>query len=230
MTELTAAHLTRIHHRGGQDLRALDDVSLTIAPGSFTVVTGASGSGKSTLLHLLGLLDRPTSGSVLLDGADTAALSDDDQARLRRTTFGFVFQSFHLLTGLTAGENVALPRLIDGSPLRTVRRRAEELLAEVGLADRIDHRPDELSGGEQQRVAIARALVADPSIVFADEPTGALDQASSARVVDLLRRLVVGRGRSLVLVTHNAAIAATPGADRIGLRDGQREQSPETAP
>lgn len=220
MHELRASHLTRVHRRGGQEVRALDDVSLTIRPGAFVTVTGPSGSGKSTLLQLLGLLDRPTEGSVLLEGADTAAYDDQQRARCRRTVFGFVFQSFQLLAGLSAWENVAMPRLLDGTPLRASRARAVELLDAAGLADRVEHRPDELSGGEQQRVAIARALVADPPVVLADEPTGALDQATSLEVTDLLRRLTVDCGRSLVLVTHNPVVASTPGATQVQLRDG----------
>ncbi len=226
MSELQALDLSRTHVRGQRAINALDGVSLTVPPGAFVTVSGPSGSGKSTLLQLLGLLDTPTGGSVLLDGTDCASLSDDDRARIRRTLLGFVFQSFHLLAGLSAWENVALPRLLDGVPLRAVRPRARELLDEVGLADRADHTPHELSGGEQQRVAIARALVAEPRIVFADEPTGALDQTTSAGVIDLLLQVTVRRGRSLVLVTHDPAIAATAGATRLLLLDGRPVASP----
>ena len=220
MTELQVVDVRRFHQQGRTEVRSVDGVSLTIPAGSFFTVTGPSGSGKSTLLQLLGLLDVPTSGRVLLDGADVTLLDDDARAQLRRTAFGFVFQSFHLLPGLTAWENVALPRMLDGKRLRDVREKAQLLLAEVGLEQRAEHRPDALSGGEQQRVAIARALVADPQVVLADEPTGALDQDSSAMVIELLERLTVGFGRSLVLVTHDPALAKR-GAKQVRLRDGK---------
>jgi putative ABC transport system ATP-binding protein len=220
VTELKAVDVCRYHHQGGAEVRSVDGISLTVPFGAFFTVTGPSGSGKSTLLQIFGLLDAPTSGHVYIDGADVTLLDDDARARLRRTAFGFVFQSFHLLPGLTAWENVALPRMLDGRRLRDVRDKAQELLAEVGLEHRANHRPDSLSGGEQQRVAIARALVADPDVVLADEPTGALDQESSTTVIDLLERLTTGSGRSLVLVTHDLVIAAR-GARQVRLRDGK---------
>jgi putative ABC transport system ATP-binding protein len=220
VTELKAVEIHRHHRRGDAEIRSVDGISLTMAAGSYTTVTGPSGSGKSTLLQVLGLLDAPTSGSVLLDGADVGALDDDARAQLRRTAFGFVFQSFHLMPGLTAWENVALPRMLDGKRLRQVREKAEGLLADVGLGHRSDHRPDALSGGEQQRVAIARALIADPQLVLADEPTGALDQESSATVINLLERLTVAAGRTLVLITHDPAIASR-GSRQVRLRDGR---------
>lgn len=222
MTRIEAAHLRRVHRRGPNEVAALDDVSLDVHPGEFITISGPSGSGKSTLLQVLGLIDRPTSGTLLIDGSDTSGFSDDARARCRRTTFGFVFQSFLLLPGLSAWENVAIPELLDGRSLRSVQVRARSLLDDVGLADRHDHAPGELSGGEQQRVAIARALIADPSVVFADEPTGALDRASSGMVLSLLRSLTVERGRSLVVVTHDPTIAASPGATRVELQDGRR--------
>ncbi len=220
MTELKAVDVHRHHRRGETEIRSVDGISLTIPAGSYMTVTGPSGSGKSTLLQVLGLLDSPTSGSVLLDGVDVGALDDDARALLRRTAFGFVFQSFHLLPGLTAWENVALPRMLDGRRLRHVREKAEGLLADVGLGHRSEHRPDALSGGEQQRVAIARALIADPQLVLADEPTGALDQESSATVISLLERLTIDVGRTLVLITHDPAIAER-GARQVRLRDGR---------
>lgn len=220
MTELRAVDLRKHHQHGGSAVRSVDGISLTVPTGSFFTVTGPSGSGKSTLLQILGLLDSPTSGSVFLDGTDVSALDDDNRAHLRRTAFGFVFQSFHLLPGLSAWENVALPRMLDGQRLRNVREKAEGLLAEVGLEDRANHRPDAMSGGEQQRVAIARSLIADPQVVLADEPTGALDQESSAAVIGLLERLTVGLNRSLVLITHDPAIAHR-GTKQVRLRDGQ---------
>jgi putative ABC transport system ATP-binding protein len=229
MATLSTESLGRTHRRGGVPVGALSDVSLTVAAGSFVVVTGPSGSGKSTLLQLLGLLDRPTAGRVLLDGADVGALPDDQQAELRRRRFGFVFQSFHLLPGLTAWENVAVPRLLEGERLGAVRGRASELLDAVGLGDRLDDRPSTLSGGEQQRVAIARSLVAEPAIVLADEPTGALDQSTSREIVELLVSLTIDVGRSLIMVTHDPLIAAHSRATRVALRDGTLDSALDSA-
>jgi len=218
---LHATKLRRVHRRGTHEIVALDDVSLGIAAGEFMTVTGPSGSGKSTLLHLLGLIDKPTAGALRFDGLDAAALSDDQRSEFRRRTFGFVFQSFLLLPGLAAWENVAIAELLDGKPLRTQRNRALALLDEVGLADRSAHPPHELSGGEQQRVAIARSLMVDPAVVFADEPTGALDQANTTSVMSVLQELTVHRGKSLIVVTHEPAIATSAGATVIRLRDGR---------
>ena len=218
---LHATKLRRVHRRGTHEIVALDDVSLGIAPGEFVTVTGPSGSGKSTLLHLLGLIDKPTAGTLRFDGLDAAALSDDQRSEFRRRTFGFVFQSFLLLPGLAAWENVAIAELLDGKPLRTQRNRALALLDEVGLADRSAHPRHELSGGEQQRVAIARSLMVDPAVVFADEPTGALDQANTTSVMSVLQELTVHRGKSLVVVTHEPAIATSADATVIRLRDGR---------
>ena len=218
---LNGEQLRRVHRRGSREVVALDDVTLTISPGRFVTITGPSGSGKSTLLQLLGLIDRPTSGTVRLGGTDTADLSDDERSEIRRKTFGFVFQSFLLMPGLTAWENVALPELLDGRSLQSRKARARELLDEVGLADRWDHPPHELSGGEQQRVGIARALMGDPAVVFADEPTGALDQASSVEIVAVLRRLTVDRGSSLVVVTHDPLVANHGDATTVELCDGR---------
>ncbi len=221
MGDLRFEHVSRKHVRATHEVLSLNDVSLNIPGGSYVTITGPSGSGKSTMLQLLGLLDQPTSGQVLLDGRPTATLGDDERAILRRTTFGFVFQSFQLMPGLTAWENVALPLMLDGKKLRSIRTQAEVLLHEVGLNDRSEHRPSDLSGGEQQRVAIARALMASPEVVLADEPTGALDQSTSATVIELLEQLTVHAGRTLILVTHDPGIAGRPGARRIGLRDGR---------
>jgi putative ABC transport system ATP-binding protein len=220
MGDLQFENVSRKHVRSTHEVRSLNDVSLDIPSGSYVTITGSSGSGKSTMLQLLGLLDQPTSGQVLLDGRPTSLMSDDDRAILRRTTFGFVFQSFQLMPGLSAWENVALPMMLDGKKLRSTRAQAETLLAEVGLVDRSEHRPSDLSGGEQQRVAIARALMVGPQVVLADEPTGALDQLTSETVIQLLERLTVHVGRTLVLVTHDSEIAGRHGARRIGLRDG----------
>jgi putative ABC transport system ATP-binding protein len=220
---LSLEHVSRKHVRATHEVTSLNDVSLSVPAGSYLTITGPSGSGKSTMLHLLGLLDQPTTGHVRLDDRDTSVLTEDERAVLRRTVFGFVFQSFQLMPGLSAWENVALPMMLDGKKLRDVRPQAEVLLENVGLTDRATHRPADLSGGEQQRVAIARALLANPAVVLADEPTGALDQSTSQTVIDLLERLTVGNGRTLILVTHDPGIANRPGARRIALRDGQIE-------
>jgi putative ABC transport system ATP-binding protein len=205
---------------GAQSIRALDGVSLSIQPGELLCITGPSGSGKSTLLHLLGGLDRPTAGRILAGGRDLAALSDEELTSFRRYEVGFVFQFFNLLPTLSAWENVAVPRLLDGQRLARSRDEAAALLEQVGLGERIDHRPAELSGGEMQRVAIARALINSPSLVLADEPTGNLDSRSGDVVLNLLRASAVGDGRALVLVTHDEHIAAV--ADRVvELGDGR---------
>jgi putative ABC transport system ATP-binding protein len=220
MGTLKLQQVGRKHARGSHEIVSLDNVSLSIEPGSYVTITGPSGSGKSTMLQLLGLLDRPTSGTVLLDDVDTVGLTEDERAVLRRKEYGFVFQSFHLMPGLTAWENVAMPLVLDGRKLAVCKEQAVALLADVELADRSDHRPADLSGGEQQRVAIARSLIAEPAVVLADEPTGALDQTTSGMVIALLEKLTVGKGRSLILVTHDATIAGRHGARQIGLRDG----------
>jgi putative ABC transport system ATP-binding protein len=221
MGDLRFENVSRKHVRATHEVLSLNDVSLEIPSGSYVTITGPSGSGKSTMLQLLGLLDQPTTGQIHLDGRATATISDDGRAVLRRTVFGFVFQSFQLMPGLNAWENVALPMMLDGRKLRSVRARAEALLGEVGLIDRSEHRPSDLSGGEQQRVAIARALMLGPQVVLADEPTGALDQSTSETVIALLEQLTVHVGRTLILVTHDPGIASRPGARRIGLRDGK---------
>lgn len=199
---------------------AVRDVDFEVERGAFVAVTGASGSGKSTLLHMLGGITRPTSGRVLLEGIDLATLDDDALAAIRRRRIGFVFQRYNLLPELTLVENVGLPLALDGAPATRCDAAAREVLAAVGLAHRAAHRPDELSGGEQQRGAIARALVTDPAVVLADEPTGALDSANSANVVELLRRLVAERGQTVVLVTHDPTVAAAAGRT-VRMRDGR---------
>jgi putative ABC transport system ATP-binding protein len=206
--------------RGHQSIRALDGVSLSIEPGELLCIMGPSGSGKSTLLHLLGGLDRPTAGRIVVGGRDLVALSDEELTSFRRYQVGFVFQFFNLLPTLSAWENVAVPRLLDGQRLARSRDEAVALLEQVGLGERIDHRPAELSGGEMQRVAIARALINSPSLVLADEPTGNLDSRSGDVVLNLLRASAVGDGRALVLVTHDEHVAAV--ADRVvELGDGR---------
>ncbi|MEF8841311.1 MAG: ABC transporter ATP-binding protein [Haloarculaceae archaeon] len=204
---------------GGTRVVALDDVSLSVAPGTFLAVTGPSGSGKSTLLHLLAALDTPSSGRVLLAGTDTAAASERRRTRLRLDHVGVVFQRFHLLPSLSARSNVALPLIERGVPKRERHERAEDLLSRVGLGDRVDHRPGELSGGEQQRVAVARALVNDPDLLVADEPTGELDSETGRVVLDLLG--AVAEDRAVVVASHDPAVGER--ADRhLALLDGRR--------
>ena len=194
-------------HQGGSPVRALDGVDLTLHPGELLGVLGPSGSGKSTLLAILGLLDRPTTGRVLLDGVDVAGLTDRQLAGLRATAIGFVFQRFHLAEARTALDNVADGALYQGVPRRVRRRTAEDLLRRVGLGGRLHHRASRLSGGERQRVGIARALMGDPRIVLADEPTGNLDRRAAAEVLELLDE-VRGDGRAVVVVTHDPEVAA----------------------
>jgi putative ABC transport system ATP-binding protein len=200
-------NLRRTYGAGGGAVRALDDVSVDFAAGSFTAIMGPSGSGKSTLLQCAAGLDRPDSGQVLLDGQDLSGMRERELTLLRRTRIGFVFQSFNLLPSLSAEQNVGLPiRLAGGRPDRDAVRAA---LADVRLADRAGHRPGELSGGQQQRVAIARALVMRPTVLFADEPTGALDSTSSREVLALLRAMVDDGGQTVVMVTHDPLAAAS---------------------
>jgi putative ABC transport system ATP-binding protein len=222
---LELRRLTRRLPSGGRMLTILDDVSLRIAPGEFAAILGPSGSGKSTLLALMAGLDRPTSGEVLLDGEAVQDLSEDALALLRRRKIGFVFQSYQLLGNLTARENVMLPlELLDAED---ADERADRLLEAVGLADRGHHFPAQLSGGEQQRVALARAFAPRPPLLLADEPTGNLDSSTGERILELLAALRRDEGTTLVLVTHDPAVAALA-ARRIHLRDGRVERD-ETA-
>jgi putative ABC transport system ATP-binding protein len=220
--------LTRKLPSGGRELTILDRVDLTFQAGEFAAVLGPSGSGKSTLLALMAGLDRPTSGEVIIDGTPIQAMSEDGLALLRRHKIGFVFQSFQLLGNLTARENVLLPIELLGQPDPV--GRANELLAAVGLDDRGHHYPSQLSGGEQQRVALARAFAARPPILLADEPTGNLDGATGRKVLELLTELRRREGTTLILVTHDPAVAALAGR-RIHLRDGrvEKDETPETA-
>lgn len=229
-TSLPRLELRRVTRRlpsGGRHLTILDDVSLQVSPGEFLAVVGPSGSGKSTLLALMAGLDRPSSGEVLLDGAPVHALSEDALALLRRRSLGFVFQSFNLLTNLTARENVMFPLELLGEP--DARGQANELLARVGLAERAHHYPVQLSGGEQQRVALARAFVHQPALLLADEPTGNLDSATGALVLGMLADLQERCGTTLVLVTHDPAVAERAGR-RIHLLDGRVEREEVDAP
>ncbi|HKV11329.1 MAG TPA: ABC transporter ATP-binding protein [Thermoanaerobaculia bacterium] len=218
---LEMRRLTRRLPSGDRELTILDNVDVTIEPGEFVAVLGPSGSGKSTLLALMAGLDRPTSGEIRIDGQAIQGMTEDQLAVLRREKIGFVFQSFQLLGNLTARENVLLPIELRGMPKALAR--ADELLAAVGLGDRGHHYPSQLSGGEQQRVALARAFAARPSILLADEPTGNLDGATGRKILELLTDLRRREGTTLVLVTHDPAVAAL--ADRlIHLRDGRVER------
>ncbi|NCX98598.1 MAG: ABC transporter ATP-binding protein [Planctomycetia bacterium] len=198
---------------------AVRGVDLAVEEGEFVAITGASGSGKSTLLHMLGGITRPSAGRVLLEGVDLATLDDDALAEIRRRRIGFVFQRYNLLPELSLAENVALPLVLDGVSEARCRDAARQALEAVGMAHRADHRPDTLSGGEQQRGAVARALVTDPAILLADEPTGALDSVNSANVLELLQRLVRDRHQTVILVTHDAGIAAAAGRI-VRMKDG----------
>jgi putative ABC transport system ATP-binding protein len=202
---LIADDLQKTYRSGGRPLSALQNVSFRVEPGETVAIVGPSGSGKTTLLGLLAGLDRPTSGRVLLDGTDLGALSEDGRARLRREKIGFVFQSFQLIPTLTARENVAVPLDLAGDDGGAAR--ADELLERVGLGGRGHHYPGQLSGGEQQRVALARAFIHRPGILFADEPTGNLDAATGARIIELMMELNREIGTTLILVTHDLDLA-----------------------
>ncbi len=212
-------HVSRCYVLGDTVVRALDDVSLAIEDKSFTAIMGPSGSGKSTLMSLIGCLDVPTSGVIRIDGEEIGGLSEDDLAYIRNRKIGFVFQHFSLLPKLSALDNAALPLLYAGVPLRERRERAEKMLRRVGLGDRMKHRPSELSGGQKQRVAIARALVNNPSILLADEPTGALDSVTGHEVMELFHALHE-EGHTIVFVTHDRNLASE--CERIiPIKDGR---------
>ena len=213
-------NVTRTYRMGHEEIHALDGADLTIADGEFVAVVGPSGSGKSTLLHLVGGLDMPTSGTVVVGGQDLSQASDRELAAFRNRQVGFVFQTFNLQPTYTALENVALPLVFAKLPAKERRLKAQSTLEAVGLSDRLRHKPTQLSGGERQRVAIARALVTDPAYILADEPTGNLDTTTSLDIVTLLDRLHRERALTVVLVTHDAEMAAL--AERqVTLRDGQ---------
>jgi putative ABC transport system ATP-binding protein len=222
--------VVREYRTGGQNVRALDGVTLRIEGGQFASVVGPSGAGKSTLLHLLGALDSPDAGSIRFDGVEIAMMTDEQQSNFRRHKVGFIFQFFNLLPTLSAWENVAIPKLLDGQKLRHVRPDAIRLMRLVGLGNRIDHRPCELSGGQMQRVAVARALMMDPPLILADEPTGNLDSATGEAILELLSSVAHDGGvhRAVVMVTHNLEAAAA--TDRvITLQDGSLKSDEFTA-
>ncbi len=217
MIELS--QVSRIFSVGDQQVAALRGINLHIAAGDYVSVMGPSGSGKSTLLNLIGLLDRPSSGTYRLDGGDVTALNDVQQARVRSEKIGFVFQAFHLVPRLTAAMNIELPMILAGVPPAERETRVEKLLESYGLKERADHRPDQLSGGQRQRVAIARATSMNPAVLLADEPTGNLDQATGKEVLNLLEHLVE-QGVALVMVTHDPVIGGRA-ARQIHMVDGQ---------
>jgi len=204
---IQAVSVTRQYTRGGETLRVLDELEFSVARGAFTALMGPSGSGKTTLLNLIGGLDRPDGGQVLVDGVDIGQLSDGDLARWRADHIGFVFQGFNLIPVLSAVENVMLPLLLAPVSRKDRRERAAYALELVDLGDRMKHRPSQLSGGQEQRVAIARALVTDPTVLLADEPTGDLDRESADNVMELLRRLNKELGKTILMVTHDPQAA-----------------------
>ena len=212
--------VSKTYRRGDEQVKVLSDLDFALDAGEFVVVTGPSGAGKSTFLHIAGGLDAPDSGSVEVAGQDVWSMRTGARAAFRRRNLGFVFQFFNLVPMLTAVENVSLPLVLDGMRARTADARAEELLRRVGLGDRAQHRPAELSGGQMQRVAVARALVARPSLVLADEPTGNLDSHSSTEVLELLRSLSDEDGAAVVMVTHDQT-AASYGTRELHLVDGR---------
>ena len=219
MSLITAENLTKVYGSGDTAVTALDHVNLSVEAGEFVAVMGPSGCGKSTLLHLLGGLDNPSEGRVVIDGQPINELSDDNLTKLRRRKIGFVFQFYNLIPVMDATENAALPVTLDGISPAKAMAKAKDWLEKVGLGNRLKNRPDQLSGGQQQRVAVARALVAEPALVLADEPTGNLDSRSSDEIAALLRQVANEWGRAVVMVTHDAHVASY--ADRIiFLKDG----------
>ena len=220
MSQYELSGVGKAFNRGAIVINALEGVDLSIEPGELVALEGPSGSGKTTLLQLLGGLDRPSSGSVFFEGRDLAGLRDGDLAELRLRSFGFVFQQFNLIPTLTALENVQAKLAPAGFSTDDSRRRAEALLAEVGLADRATHLPSHLSGGEQQRVSIARALSVEPRVILADEPTGNLDSRTGAEIIETLASLAADRGSTVIVATHDTGLAGRA-QRRLAMRDGR---------
>jgi putative ABC transport system ATP-binding protein len=219
MDMIDLCDISKIYYRGAEELQILKQISLTVQKGDFAAIIGPSGSGKSTLMNMIGLLDAPTSGSYTLDGVATEKMSDNQLAELRNQKLGFIFQQFNLLPRLTAIENVELPMIYAGYTQKQRRDQAMNMLSMLGMGERGHHKPSELSGGQQQRVAIARALALSPSIILADEPTGALDSKTGEEVLELIMKLNA-QGNTIVLITHDPSIAEH--ANRvISLRDGE---------
>lgn len=218
---INVENISKIYDEYGNTVKAIDKISLKIYPGEFVSIIGTSGSGKSTLLHCMGLLDRPTSGKVYIDNKDTSKISGKEVAEFRGEKLGFVFQNYNLIPRLTVLENVILPGLIMRRNINELQEKAEQLLKEVGIAHRADHKGVHLSGGEQQRVAIARALINDPVLVLADEPTGALDTESSMEVMELLAEMNEKKDVTIVFVSHDIDIARY-GRRTIALKDGRK--------
>lgn len=212
--------VSKTHHLGDQQVIALDNVNLRIDAGEMLSIVGPSGAGKSTLMDILGLLDTPSTGSYMFDGEDVADFNDDQRSELRNHAIGFTFQSFFLLPGLTALQNVALPLTYRNMPSKQIMQKATEVLTKVGLADRLNHKPSQLSGGQQQRVAIARSLVTHPKIILADEPTGALDSKTSKDIIALLKKLNQQENVMVIIVTHDIDIAEQC-PRQIHLKDGK---------
>lgn len=216
---ISVRNLRKTYLLGGEEVHALDDVSLDIKPHEFVAIIGQSGSGKSTFMNMLGCLDRPDSGEITLDGTDILKCKEKELSAIRNQKIGFIFQQFHLLPKLTALENVELPLIYQGMPTKKRREKAVKALKEVGLEKRMDHKPNQLSGGQQQRVAIARALVGEPSLILADEPTGNLDSRSGRDIMSLLHNLHE-EGNTIVLITHDNSVAME--ADRqVQIKDGK---------
>ncbi len=214
------AEVSKSYYRGAEEIHALRNVTLTIEEGSFIVITGPSGSGKSTLLHVAASLDMPNKGTVFFREEDIFSFTNREQARFRRQNLGFVFQFFNLIPTLNAIQNTSLPLLLDGVSKRNADARAEELLSSLGMEDRLQHKPHEMSGGQMQRVAVARALIANPALILADEPTGNLDSESGAEVLALLKKAAKDHGAAVALVTHDTE-AAEIGDRRISIQDGR---------
>jgi putative ABC transport system ATP-binding protein len=226
MMMIEMKNLTKTYEMGTQDVHALRGVDLNIEEGEFVAIMGPSGSGKSTLMNMIGCLDFPSGGIYKLDGIDVSYMSPDDRARIRNKRIGFVFQQFNLLPRTTALKQVALPLMYGGFSRSERRRRSKEALELVGLGDRMMHKPDELSGGQQQRVAIARALSNDPSIILADEPTGALDTQTGEEILGIFQKLHEERGITIIMITHDPEIAAYAKRS-IWIRDGMIQENHE---